>query len=337
MMTMIMMIRCMCMALSCILSCFWMSCAGTSAFVTRCGYGLCRFGSKKGMMAMVYPDVGEWIPEILFENDRVLVINKPSGIEHHNNEKDQSEGVLTRIRNLQREARFPYDGRLYGVHRLDKVTSGILMFAKDKESAGFISKRLREKSVTKFYFAVSSKRPKRRKQGVIKGDMIKARRGAWQLTRGNSNPAVTRFYTAGLGHLNEIFDCGLTEDEKEVLPRTAVLFQPITGRTHQLRVASKSEGMPILGDVLYGGKVGGFNNRVCLHSSALHLTWGNTIDDEICVLCPPPFSHLWQGQEQNIKVEGALEDIFFSLMKKHCTNTSLLNKIESRLDIPLFP
>ena len=270
-----------------------------------------------------------WAPEILFENDRLFIINKPSGIGYHNdlNNSDDSvdkneDGILTLIRKAQVEGRIRYDGRLCGVHRLDKVTSGILVFAKDNVSAGLVSKAFREKTATKYYFALSAKRPKKRKQGLVKGDMIKARRGAWQLKKTADNPALTKFYTCGVGELNEQF---LSNGPENTLARTAILFQPITGRTHQLRVASKSEGMPILGDILYSGlHIDKFCERTYLHSTALHLEVEGGIGT-VTVASPPPFSDLWKTQPSNsLEADAAFKTLYVSMMKKYCSRSEIL-------------
>ena len=275
-----------------------------------------------------------WTPEVLFENDRLFIINKPSGIGYHNDSNSSSksmdkseDGVLTLIRKAQAEGRIQYDGRLYGVHRLDKVTSGILVFTKDSESAGLVSKAFREKNTVKYYFALSARRPKKRKQGFIKGDMVKARRGAWQLKKTMENPALTRFYTCGIGGMNDVFQLNQSEDKRAVA-RTAILFQPITGRTHQLRVASKSEGMPILGDMLYSGTATeGTYERAYLHSTALHLDIDGDIG-EVIVISPPPFGSLWRTQSSDgYDADMAFYNLFVSMMKKHCKSPKILSNM----------
>lgn len=97
----------------------------------------------------------------------------------------------------------------------------------------------------KTYLALGTDKPSK-KQGWIKGDMEKSRRGAWKLTRGMENPAVTEFGSHSLEPGLRLF-----------------VLHPHTGKTHQLRVAMKSLGSPILGDTLYGGK---HASRMFLHA-----------------------------------------------------------------------
>jgi tRNA pseudouridine32 synthase / 23S rRNA pseudouridine746 synthase len=107
---------------------------------------------------------------------------------------------------------------------------------------------------------LSAKKPKK-KQGLVKGDMLPARRGAWKLTNSLNNPAITQFFSCGLGQGRRLF-----------------LIKPLSGKTHQIRVALKSVGAPILGDCLYGDKrAEQVLDRTYLHafSIAFHL-YGQT-------------------------------------------------------------
>jgi len=139
---------------------------------------------------------------------------------------------------------------IFPVHRLDKVTSGLLLCAKNKAAASELSQLFQGRKVEKYYLAVSDKKPKK-KQGLISGDMEKARRGSWKLCHSNHNPAVTQFFSAAL-------TCG----------QRLFLLKPSTGKTHQLRVALKSIGSPISGDRLYGHPLPR-DEGVCLHAYVL--------------------------------------------------------------------
>lgn len=122
---------------------------------------------------------------------------------------------------------------LYPVHRLDKMTSGLLVFAKNKYTAQELGELFEHQQVEKYYLAVSDKKPKK-KQGLIKGDMAASRRGSYKLLPSNSSPAVTQFFSHSIGGGRRLF-----------------LLKPSTGKTHQLRVAMKSIAAPIMGDARY--------------------------------------------------------------------------------------
>lgn len=185
--------------------------------------------------------------QIIDQTEDFLVINKSQGISVH---KDQNEtGLTMQLKDdLKLEA-------LFLVHRLDKVTSGILVFAKHAQAASILSAQFRERQVTKYYLAISARKP-RRKQGAIVGDMAKARRGSWKLLSSKENPAKTQFFSTSLMPGFRLF-----------------IIKPCTGKTHQIRVALKSEGAPILGDQLYGGVA---SDRVYLHAFGL----GFSYDDQ---------------------------------------------------------
>jgi len=174
------------------------------------------------------------------------VVNKPVNLNFHD---EGSTGLVTLlVRQLQL-------ANLYPVHRLDKMTSGLLVFALNKETAKQFMLMFKAREVEKYYLAISTEKPKK-KQGVIKGDMTKARRGSWKLCQTNDNPAMTRFIS------------------KSVRPNErAFLLKPYTGKTHQLRVALKSIATPIAGDKRYQKtELAGGEDRGYLHAFALRFS-----------------------------------------------------------------
>lgn len=181
---------------------------------------------------------------VVFSHQDFIVVNKPSGIAVQN--EQQHNGLLPV---LTAQLDLP---RFWLVHRLDKVTSGLLLLGKNQQAAAALSLAFAQRQVTKHYLAVISKKPKK-KQGLICGDMKKVRDGKWMLRSSQSNPAVTQF-----------FSCALNEGKR------LVLLKPQTGKTHQLRVALKSLASPILGDNLYGGQPA---DRTYLHAYHLAFTY----------------------------------------------------------------
>jgi 23S rRNA-/tRNA-specific pseudouridylate synthase len=261
---------------------------------------------------------------VLYEDDRVLVIDKPEGIAHH--DRDDELGILSVVRRAQAFGKLHYQGRLYGVHRLDRVTSGILMLAKDADTASTLTRAFRDGTVAKYYVGVSTKRrsTKKKKQGWVRGRMARGRRKSWHLTRERndgdspSHVAVTRFFTASLSSLR---DSAAVQDDA-LVAMTCLLFRPYTGRTHQLRVAAKSLGMPLLGDPIYkDGFVSTTTARTCLHSSAIHV---DLDDGPITIWSPPPFHHLWNSKES----KEAFDAILVHLMQKHCDCDLILEKMK---------
>ncbi|MDG5813498.1 TIGR01621 family pseudouridine synthase [Chitinispirillales bacterium ANBcel5] len=174
----------------------------------------------------------------VYKNEHFCIIDKDHGVSFH------STGLTQKVREWTESE------KLYPVHRLDTMTSGLLLFALHKESAAILASQFRKKTIKKMYLAIGGNQPKK-KQGVISGDMQKRRNGKWILLKTQNNPAFTRFFSTSL------------------LPKFRLyLILPQTGKTHQIRVALKSIRAPIYGDSLYG-KMDSEADRGYLHSYAL--------------------------------------------------------------------
>eukprot|EP00887_Chlorella_sp_A99_P007827 scaffold20.g7827.t1 len=105
--------------------------------------------------------------------------------------------------------------------------------------------------------------------GTVRGDMQRGRRGGWMLTRSTVDPAVTRFTSCGIPGRRP----GLR----------ALVLKPETGRTHQLRVAAKSLGAPLLSDTRYASSLGAAQEERCyLHCVALRLVVGGEPLQAVC-------------------------------------------------------
>lgn len=219
---------------------------------------------------------------VVFEHKDFLVVNKPPGvsfqdqIEAHINNSDDKTRISTCPTHLGLVSRLEkqLDCPLWPVHRLDKITSGLVIFARHSEAAARFGKIFEQKLIGKTYLAISNSKPKK-KQGKIVGDMKKSRNGCWLLSRTNINPAVTQFESWPL-------DCQIENGPIENSPiknRVATpaklrvfKIRPKTGKTHQIRVALKSIGSAILGDTRYGAQG---SDRGYLHASQLEFEWDN--------------------------------------------------------------
>ncbi len=182
--------------------------------------------------------------ELVFENNDFLVINKAPNVSVH---KDANETAL-----LLEVGKITGDEQLYLIHRLDKMTSGLLLLGRHKKAASILSQLFAKKEIQKFYLGVSGKKPIK-KQGAVIGDMAKSRRGMWKLLPTKEDPAITQFFSASLGEGKRLFLC-----------------KPHTGKTHQIRVALKSIGASLLGDALYSEHKA---DRGYLHAFALQFSY----------------------------------------------------------------
>lgn len=200
--------------------------------------------------------MSEIVFPIVYQNADFVVINKPQGISVHKD--DNAIGLTTLVaKQLNVE-------QVWLVHRLDKTTSGLLLLALNKEAAAELSTLFAEHQVKKVYFALAENKSKK-KQGLIRGDMVRTRRGMWKLTPEQQHPAITLFYSVSCESKLRLF-----------------VLKPQTGKTHQLRVAMKSLGSPILGDPLYGNKQ--YTGRCHLHSAVLAFSFH---DQFFCCSCLP--------------------------------------------------
>lgn len=162
---------------------------------------------------------------VIDENIDLLVIYKYPGTSFHS---ESGEPGLFEFCKQQQGL-----DQLFPVHRLDKVTSGLLVMAKTPAANQALTAAFRQREVEKYYLAISARKPLK-KQGLIKGDMVASRRGAFKLLPTSENPAITQFFSKSLGAGRRLF-----------------IVKPHTGKTHQIRVALKSIGSPIMGDLLY--------------------------------------------------------------------------------------
>lgn len=203
--------------------------------------------------------------QIIFEDDCLLVINKPSGIAVHGG-SGLSFGVIEGLRALRPEARF-----LELVHRLDRDTSGILLVAKKRSALRHLHEQLRIKTVQKDYLALVrgqwQSHVKVVQAPLLKNELASGERIVKVSPEGK--PSETRFSI-----------------EERYPTATLVKASPVTGRTHQIRVHTLHAGHPIALDDKYGDKEFDAQmralglNRLFLHAASIrfeHPKTGETL------------------------------------------------------------
>lgn len=214
--------------------------------------------------------------DILFNHPDFVVINKHPNVSVH---KDDSDSML-----LQEVGRITGDNQLYLVHRLDKMTSGLLLLARNQLAAAILSGQFAERKIEKYYLAIGSKKPKK-KQGLIVGDMQRSRRASWKLVNSRENPAITQFFSLAGEPGERLFLC-----------------KPHTGKTHQIRVALKSVGSPIVGDPIYNPS--SISDRGYLHAFALRFSYQS---QDYSLICNPAEQESLGEKWQSAAVAQALE------------------------------
>ena len=199
------------------------------------------------------------VPEVVYEDENVLVVNKPAGLLSEFKGEYCPEATLAD----------------YGliVHRLDRDTSGVIILAKNEETQSMLRRQFQERKTHKTYFAVVSGRLKLDEARIDLPMMRDLKRPTTFRVDANGKPAET-FYrvlkTDGAHSLLEL--------------------RPTTGRTHQLRVHMKYLGHPILGDPVYGEEKA---DRLYLHAGRLEITLPGGVRKVFEVPMPESFNDVF--------------------------------------------
>ncbi|MBR3253639.1 RluA family pseudouridine synthase [Candidatus Saccharibacteria bacterium] len=178
------------------------------------------------------------VPDVIYEDENVLVLNKPAGL------LSMAKGEYCPEKTLED----------YGllVHRLDRDTSGVVIMAKNEEAQTLLRRQFQDRKAHKTYYAVVTGRPKMDEARIY-----------LPIARDKKRP--TTFRVDANGKESETFYKVIRTDDKHSL----IELSPTTGRTHQLRVHLNYLGHPIVGDVVYGGEKA---DRLYLHAKSLEIT-----------------------------------------------------------------
>ena len=198
---------------------------------------------------------------VLHEDEHLLVIHKPAGWNTHAPSPFAGEGVYDWLRH--REPRW---ATLAIIHRLDKETSGVMVFAKSKEANRSLTAQFTAHSIAKKYLLVTDHAVTRREFTLVSHLERAGEKYASRPIGENGERAETRF---------RVLDAGATG--------TLVEAMPVTGRTHQIRVHAAASNFPILGDALYGG-----SPAPRLHLHAAELTLRHPLTGQPVTFAAPP-------------------------------------------------
>lgn len=209
---------------------------------------------------------------VLYKDDHVLVINKPAGLAVQG-----GSGTIHHLDAMLDGLQFDAIERPRLVHRLDKDTSGVLVLARTRKAATALARSFQTKDVRKLYWAISVGVPVP-EQGKV--DLPLSKRSG----QGGEKVWVDEF------------DGKYAVTHFRVVERTAsraawVELEPVTGRTHQLRVHMMAMGTPILGDGKYGGKeafLTGAVNAKQLHLHARAIQFKSPAGGVLTVVAPLP-------------------------------------------------
>ena len=204
------------------------------------------------------------VPCVIFEDEHLLVVHKPAGWNTHAPGPHTGEGIYDWLRH--REPRW---ATLAILHRLDKETSGVMVFGKTPATNRSLTGQFTERRVRKKYLLLTD-RPVTQREFAIKTALVRVgEKYASRPPHAGAEIAETKFKL-----LNEKLQVGRAVPSPprrggDTAPYQCVEATPLTGRTHQIRVHAAESGFPILGDTLYGGTPAA---RVFLHAAEISFT-----------------------------------------------------------------
>ena len=206
--------------------------------------------------------------EVIFEDDSVIVVNKPAGLVVHPAYGHENDTLINALLFRKTQLSNSQDAFRPGlVHRIDKGTSGLLVLAKNESAHNHLAKQFLKKTIHRKYWAMTFSRP-RQAEGTISSHLMRDPRNR-QRFQSTDNPEGK----LAISHYKTLLSN----------PSFSLLEMKLeTGRTHQIRVHLSSLNLPIVGDDVYNGKKQAKNlknqelkklilnmDRFCLHAKEL--------------------------------------------------------------------
>lgn len=229
------------------------------------------------------------MPEIVFENEHILIINKPYNINVHGDSKSLDKIIVKYVQTKQSDDSISFTpGPL---HRLDKKTTGLLAFSKSLEGARWFTENIQNHNIKKNYYGLVEGEIKKTETWTDYISKLEDKKDGFSIVKAekevtdSSKQAVTIVEPIQKGkYKNQIV--------------TLVEFKIQTGRKHQIRSQSSLHGHPLVGDSAYGSNIKLLSQEFYLHAFELNIPSDNPI-----------------GLPKNIKIQ--LSDTFLEALK-HC-------------------
>jgi tRNA pseudouridine65 synthase len=184
------------------------------------------------------PKKGHMKLRVLYEDDYLIAVDKPAGFQVHTPTRLSREGRVLKNRNVMRILREQTGKYIFPVHRLDRATSGVLLFAFESSIAGKLQQQFKDKTVEKHYLALV--------RGWLQGEQSIESELDGKL-------AVTQASSLFC------FELPIPSHKHPTSRYTLMHLLPATGRNHQIRRHFKGLSHPLIGDTVYGD---GKHNRV---------------------------------------------------------------------------
>ena len=208
---------------------------------------------------------------VLHKDHHIIVLNKPAGLATQQDKSGEPNAHQMAMAYAHRD--------LYLVHRLDQRVSGILVLAKTKEAASFLSKQWKERSTEKIYIGI-----------VPHADIPATGTLKHYLSFDNKNNITTAHTEPIAGALESILEYKIIQHLENFMVLEILL---ISGRKHQIRAQLAATGIPIRGDIKYGSKRTNPDGSIDLHAYSLNFLHPSG-SDPVKIVAPFPEEGLWK-------------------------------------------
>ena len=221
--------------------------------------------------------------EILYEDNHLIAVNKKAG-EIVQGDKTGDEPLSEKVKKLLKiKYKKPGNVFLGTIHRIDRPTSGVIVFAKTSKALSRMNEKFRENEIHKTYLAaVKNKLPKN--QDIIECYLQKNQKINKSFISNKVNGKHSKLEYKEVKKLDNYYIYKIT---------------PFTGRHHQIRVQLSSKGSPIKGDLKYGAKRSNIDGSINLHASQISFSHPTT-KEKIEINAPLPNETLWNLVRVNI-------------------------------------
>lgn len=221
---------------------------------------------------------------VLYEDNHIIAVEKPAGMLVHGDETgdrtlaDKVKGYIKQKYNK------PGDVFLGVIHRLDRPVSGVTIFARTSKALTRMNALIKNREITKEYFALVSDRPQVIKDTLthyVEKDKKKNFTHLYDKSKGGAKKAVLHYEMLG-----------------QISGYVLMRINLETGRPHQIRVQMKRIGCHIIGDVKYGYEFGNIDKSICLHCRKMSFIHP-VKKERITIKVKPPKNDFWDIFKHN--------------------------------------
>ncbi|WP_187270182.1 RluA family pseudouridine synthase [Pontibacter qinzhouensis] len=216
--------------------------------------------------------------DVLYEDNHLLIVNKPAGLLVHGDETGDVPLAEVAREYIREKYNKPGNVFIGVVHRLDRPVSGVVLLAKTSKALARMNEMFKSKKMQKTYWALVQNRPPQESQTLVH----------WLVKDSEKNVTKAFAKENPAGQRSELsYKMRSHQDEKYLLE-----VYPITGRPHQIRVQLASMRCSIIGDLKYGAKQPLPDKSIALHARQLVFEHP-TLKSEVKVIAPPPKAPIW--------------------------------------------